>query len=341
NRLEFFFHQQQVCSSFKSCAHFTNTKLEQFDGVKPYCTRLKTLADSLRNVGDKVSDNQWLQLLKGLSEAYKPFHNSVRHLNPLPFFDTLRSMLELEEQGNASDLAIEAPKEAHLSHIASPISQSHGDTNFAASKGGIHAAKARVGKVTEQRQRWCQQEQPAATSITTAATNNSAGVELLNSSSKARGGDVSSVALLELWTLGNPSFHIPISRPRPKPVARGKAVPTSPQPGILKSHPPQAYFSSSSSSSSGLFLPTLNNKHTMSLAEQNYYMDAEATSHMTNSPGNLSLYFNSSNHIIMRLLLAMVVKYRLKVMFHECLNQNSLQLTNVLHVPKLINLISV
>lgn len=69
--------------------------------VKAYCTRPKVLADGLRNVGDKVSDNRMaLQLLKGLSDEYKPFRSSVQHLNPLPSFDTLRSMLELEEQAD-------------------------------------------------------------------------------------------------------------------------------------------------------------------------------------------------------------------------------------------------
>ncbi|KAL2932595.1 Transposon Ty1-H Gag polyprotein [Bienertia sinuspersici] len=99
-------------------APFTNTKLEQFGGVKPYCTRLKTLADSLKNVGDKVSDNRMaLQLLKGLSEEYKPFRTSIRHLNPLLSFDTLRFMLELEEQGNAANIT-KSHEEAHVSTVS-------------------------------------------------------------------------------------------------------------------------------------------------------------------------------------------------------------------------------
>lgn len=135
NRLENFFHNNKSARALNLDAQFTNTKLEQFDGVKPYCTRLKTLADSLRNVGNKVSDNQMvLQLLKGLSEEYKPFRTSVRHISPLPSFDTLRSMLELEEQSNSSDLAIEAREEALLtaSSTASHPSSDHSSS----SKGG-------------------------------------------------------------------------------------------------------------------------------------------------------------------------------------------------------------
>ncbi|KAL2897339.1 50S ribosomal protein L25 [Bienertia sinuspersici] len=117
-RLEIFFHNNKSARALQLDAQFTNTKLENFGGVKPYCTRLKTLADSLKNVGDKFSDNRMaLQLLKGLSEEYKPFRTSVRHLNPLPSFDTLCSMLELEEQGNAANIT-KSYEEAHVSSVS-------------------------------------------------------------------------------------------------------------------------------------------------------------------------------------------------------------------------------
>ncbi|KAL2920658.1 Retrovirus-related Pol polyprotein from transposon TNT 1-94 [Bienertia sinuspersici] len=139
NRLENFFYNNKSARALNLDAQFTNTKLEQFDGVKPYCTRLKNLADSLKNVGDRVFDNQMaLQLLKRLSEYYKPFRTSVRHLNPLPSFDTLPSILELEEQGNTSDLTIEAREEARTTQPSSPASHSHADhsKHSASSRGG-------------------------------------------------------------------------------------------------------------------------------------------------------------------------------------------------------------
>ncbi|XP_021770544.1 putative uncharacterized protein DDB_G0277255 [Chenopodium quinoa] len=101
NRLVNFFQLNKSARALHLDAQFTNTGLEQFFGVKPYCTRLKVLADSQRNVGDTVSNNRMaLQLLKGFSNEYKQFRSSVQHLHPLPSFDTLRSMLELEEQSN-------------------------------------------------------------------------------------------------------------------------------------------------------------------------------------------------------------------------------------------------
>ncbi|KAL2939395.1 adenylate kinase [Bienertia sinuspersici] len=58
NRLELFFHNNKSARALNLDSQFTNTRLEKFNGVKPYCTRLKILADSLKNVGDKVSDNR-------------------------------------------------------------------------------------------------------------------------------------------------------------------------------------------------------------------------------------------------------------------------------------------
>ncbi|XP_021773565.1 uncharacterized protein LOC110737528 [Chenopodium quinoa] len=68
-----------------------------------------------------------LQLFKGLSEEYKPFRTSVRHLNPLPSFDTLRSMLELKEQGNTANVVAESLAEAHVSHSSSVVHNQIGE----------------------------------------------------------------------------------------------------------------------------------------------------------------------------------------------------------------------
>ncbi|KAL2900938.1 Retrovirus-related Pol polyprotein from transposon TNT 1-94, partial [Bienertia sinuspersici] len=120
NRLEHFFHNNKSARALNLDSQFTNTRLEHFDGDKPYCTHLKTLTDSLKNAGDKVSDNRMaLQLLKGLSDEYRNFRTSVRHLKPLSSFDKLHSMLELEEQSNAFDLQVKARDEAHLTQAAS------------------------------------------------------------------------------------------------------------------------------------------------------------------------------------------------------------------------------
>ncbi|KAL2900202.1 Translation initiation factor IF-2, partial [Bienertia sinuspersici] len=141
NRLEIFFHNNKSTRALNLDSQFTNTKLEQFDGVKSYCTRLKDLAGSLKNVGDRVSDNRMaLQLLKGLSDEYKQFRTSVRHLKPFPSFAELRSMLELEEQSNQHELLGELREEALLtpSFVAkpAPLPNSSASASTTSNKGG-------------------------------------------------------------------------------------------------------------------------------------------------------------------------------------------------------------
>ncbi|MCF8701911.1 retrotransposon gag domain-containing protein, partial [Corynebacterium sp. MC-10] len=103
-------------------AKFTNTKLVDFPNVKAYCTRLKVLADNLANVGHKVSDERLvLRLLRGLSDEYKTFRTTVQHRTPLPSFDVVRSMLELEEDSHAEDAIHDAGSPAALvSHNVTP-----------------------------------------------------------------------------------------------------------------------------------------------------------------------------------------------------------------------------
>ncbi|XP_021751980.1 uncharacterized protein LOC110717555 [Chenopodium quinoa] len=106
NRLENFFLNNKSARALQLDAQFTNTRLEQFDGVKAYCTRLKTHADSLKNVGDKVSDNRMaLQLLK-------------------------------KEQGNATDLVTESSEEAHVSQSSSSSQHLKGDSSQNSARGG-------------------------------------------------------------------------------------------------------------------------------------------------------------------------------------------------------------
>ncbi|XP_060183239.1 uncharacterized protein LOC132613215 [Lycium barbarum] len=103
-------------------AKFTTTKLVDFPNMKAYCTRLKVLAENLANVGHKVSDERLvLRLLRGLSEKYKTFRTTVQHRTPLPSFDIVRSMLELEEDSHAEDAIHDSDSNAALvSHNVTP-----------------------------------------------------------------------------------------------------------------------------------------------------------------------------------------------------------------------------
>lgn len=102
NRLVRLFQGNKSARALFLDTQFTNTKLEHFSGVKPYCSRIKILSDNLRNVGAPVSEDRMvLRLLQGLSEDYKTFRTNVQHRVPLPPFDEVRTMLEFEEESHA------------------------------------------------------------------------------------------------------------------------------------------------------------------------------------------------------------------------------------------------
>lgn len=71
---------------------------------KSYCNELENIATTLKNLGTTISDNLLaLQVLQGLTSKYKTFRSLVQHLTPTPTFESLQSMLELEEHSNNKD----------------------------------------------------------------------------------------------------------------------------------------------------------------------------------------------------------------------------------------------
>ncbi|KAL2927402.1 Leucine--tRNA ligase [Bienertia sinuspersici] len=123
NRLERLFQVNESARALQYDTQLSNVELENFPSVKEYCTRIKTLADNLRNVGSSISDAQMvLRLLRGLGDDpnYKPFKTSMQHLKPLPDFETVRTMLELEEISNNDDDSV--PSEVALASHDSALS---------------------------------------------------------------------------------------------------------------------------------------------------------------------------------------------------------------------------
>nr|GEY81213.1 ribonuclease H-like domain-containing protein [Tanacetum cinerariifolium] len=66
--------------------------------INAYCTKIKAIADRLANLGEKVSDkNLVMYALNRLDTWYKGIARLIRHIQPLPKFETARNMLLLEE----------------------------------------------------------------------------------------------------------------------------------------------------------------------------------------------------------------------------------------------------
>ncbi|XP_057535360.1 uncharacterized protein LOC130813539 [Amaranthus tricolor] len=100
-RLENNFQNNKTSRILHLESQFNEISLLNFPNVKAYCNKLETIATSLTNLGASISDNRLaLQVLHGLNSDYKTFWSLVQHMTPIPSFDTLRSMLELEERSN-------------------------------------------------------------------------------------------------------------------------------------------------------------------------------------------------------------------------------------------------
>ncbi|XP_057518385.1 uncharacterized protein LOC130799300 [Amaranthus tricolor] len=86
---------------------FSTTQMAHYPNASAYCQRLKSLADQLRNVGAPMSDNRLvLQLVSGLTSAFRGVGTLIRQSDPLPPFYQARSMLTLEEAGMAKEAAM-------------------------------------------------------------------------------------------------------------------------------------------------------------------------------------------------------------------------------------------
>ncbi|XP_060200327.1 uncharacterized protein LOC132628573 [Lycium barbarum] len=85
---------------------FSHTNMEDFSNASTYCQRLKILSDQLKNIGAPVSNNHLvLQMVAGLTDAYKGVGTLIRQSNPFPLFYQARSMLIFEETGFTKQLA--------------------------------------------------------------------------------------------------------------------------------------------------------------------------------------------------------------------------------------------
>lgn len=100
DRLRDIFQDNQNSRAVTLEQEFSTTRMEDFPNASAYCQRLKMLSDQLKNVGAPVSNQRLvLQMVSGLTDAYKGVGTLIRQSNPLPAFHQARSMLTLEEAG--------------------------------------------------------------------------------------------------------------------------------------------------------------------------------------------------------------------------------------------------
>ncbi|XP_028190655.1 uncharacterized protein LOC114376646 [Glycine soja] len=106
NRLRDIFQDNKHSRMVTLEDEFSNTKMENFPNASAYRHRLKSLADQLKNVGALVLESRLvIQLVLGLTSAYRGVGTLIRQSDPLPPFYQARLMLTLEEVGLAREVA--------------------------------------------------------------------------------------------------------------------------------------------------------------------------------------------------------------------------------------------
>ncbi|CAD6341796.1 unnamed protein product [Miscanthus lutarioriparius] len=100
--------------------------------INAYCTKLKRLADQLRDIGHPVSEpSQVLNLLRGLNPKYRYVKPVITSKYPPHTFMSARSFLILEELGADHDANTEATQALAASHGDRPggSSGNHGSSS--------------------------------------------------------------------------------------------------------------------------------------------------------------------------------------------------------------------
>ncbi|KAK1612790.1 hypothetical protein QYE76_036463 [Lolium multiflorum] len=97
------FHDNKKSRALALDAEFRNTPQGDMS-VHDYCAKLKSLADALGDVGEKISDETLvLTVLRGLNEQYSHLRSFLPYQVPFPSFLQTRSALVLEETQKKAD----------------------------------------------------------------------------------------------------------------------------------------------------------------------------------------------------------------------------------------------
>ncbi|XP_074302380.1 uncharacterized protein LOC141633931 [Silene latifolia] len=320
NRIRDIFQDNKNSRAVPLEQEFSHISMSDFSSATAYCQRLKSLADQLKNVGSPVSDTRLvLQMVSGLTEAYKNVGTIIRQRDPLPSFSRARSMLTLEEAGLAKEAATNSALYAHGGGDSGSTSTRSSSPN--SNKGGRHKKKNSHNKGNKKQAQ------------TTAATP---------------GSSVSAPMATPQWPSGYGPWSWPASPwgyppcPYPSGPWTRPYMPRA-QAGVLGPRPAQAYVSTDGSIPCQTDIEAA--MYMLGLTPPKpWHMDTGGTSHMTAHQGTLSSYVNSSinNGIIVENGQSIPISGYGQSHIPKPPPPPPLVLKNILHAPKLVkNLISV
>ena len=259
-------------------------------------------------------------------------------MNPIPSFDTLRSMLELEERYNhkhtspTQDLPLVTANKASFSEIqliltTAPL-PNHRGGHHTFFRGGRNSRGRHHGSTSSFGYHW-QRHQPRPHPPHFSRPNRQS----------TPSGPTSFSPSWPYWA-GQHWAQPPAPFPTTPWAPSHSQSKASPSAGLLGPRPAQSYHTGTSASMG--YMPTdidqAMNTLSLSTPNEQFYMDTGATSHMTHSQGNLMLYFPLKHEFNNAIVVGngqMIPIHGYGQLSFPSLQQ-PLTLKNVLHAPKLI-----
>ncbi|XP_019420755.1 PREDICTED: uncharacterized protein LOC109330946 [Lupinus angustifolius] len=328
NRLTNIFQDNQHARAVTLEQEFSSIRMEDFPTASAYCQQLKTISDQLKNVGAPVSNQRLvLQLVSGLTDAYKGVGTLIRQSNPLPQFYQARSMLTLEEAGlikmaaTGAQAVMIATQPNHLAEASYSNDNRGGKKNNSRNSANKNRSSYGRNGGRGHRSGGRGSGQPFQQATTSPWQSPPAPWQQYQ------------------WGWMSPPWTLP---PCPYPSSQWTRPSGPPKQQGLLGPRPQAYAASTPSLAPTDIEAAM---HTMSLnpPDGQWYMDTGATSHMTTSQGNLSSYSNMSNSN-QTIIVGSGQQIPIRGYGQSTLSTPTkpLKLQNVLHAPQIIkNLISV
>ncbi|PWA87507.1 hypothetical protein CTI12_AA128900 [Artemisia annua] len=97
DHLESLFHDNKDARAINLDNELRSIKIGNMT-INEYCTKIKSMADRLKNLGSPVSEkNLVIYAVNGLDSRFATIVKIIRHREPLPSFETARTMLLLDE----------------------------------------------------------------------------------------------------------------------------------------------------------------------------------------------------------------------------------------------------
>lgn len=316
-RIENFFRNNKEARALQ-LDHDLRTKEIGDLSIHTYCQDLKSIADLLANVDAPVTDRTLVTyLLNGLNSKYDNIINVIKHRQPFPSFDDGRSMLLLEEdrlnRGKKTSVVSDSSSSDKVLNVSAPPSKSNNQSNqqkFYNNRGKKQNNRGHGSGYNNQAR----------------PMYNQWGVPY--------------------WSNGYPMWM----QPQPMHWANHQQMPPNANPGLLGPRPLQNQQALQVQTANIMeqpqmtidFASAFNTMTLMDPADHQWYMDSGATSHLTNSSGNLKSILNDNTGHTVTVANGGQIPIFQKGSFSFPSSSRPLNLTSVLVTPSIIkNLVSV